>query len=139
MWNVFKINNKNNRRWRRSGDFIVDFEHIPRLFLVFLLLTFISSFWYSASQYSAAHIYLFTVSTYLRIYGIGDPVLIRKIRVRKSRILKYLRSQFSHLLKDLVQHFNSTKFHSSTKKVSKSWVAKMVMIQLCLDHVISWS
>ena len=25
--------------WRRSGAFIVDFEHLPLLFLMFLLLT----------------------------------------------------------------------------------------------------
>ena len=36
---MLKISNKNNRQWRRSGDFIVDFEHIPHLFLVSLLLT----------------------------------------------------------------------------------------------------
>ena len=34
---MFKINNKDRRRqWRRSGIFIVNFEHISRLFLVFL-------------------------------------------------------------------------------------------------------
>ena len=27
------------RKWRRSGVFIVNFEHIPHLALVFLLLT----------------------------------------------------------------------------------------------------
>ena len=32
---MFKVNNKR----RRSGVFIVDFEHISQLFLVFLLLT----------------------------------------------------------------------------------------------------
>ena len=35
---MFKVNNKNNR-WRRSGVFIVNFEHISHLFLVFILLT----------------------------------------------------------------------------------------------------
>ena len=53
---IFKVNNWNNRtrceicskltiktpewrHWRRSGNFIVNFEHISRLVLVFLLLT----------------------------------------------------------------------------------------------------
>ena len=53
---MFKVNNKSNRerfeicskltlktpeqhQWRRSGVFIDSFEHISRLFLVFLLLT----------------------------------------------------------------------------------------------------
>ena len=53
---VFKINNRNtrtrseicskltikipeSRHWRRSSDFIVNFEHISHLVLVFLLLT----------------------------------------------------------------------------------------------------
>ena len=51
---LFKVNNKNTRKWceicskltikrperrRRSGLFIVNFEHISHLFLVFLLLT----------------------------------------------------------------------------------------------------
>ena len=31
--------NKAERHWRRSGVFIVNFEHISHLFLVFLLLT----------------------------------------------------------------------------------------------------
>ena len=40
MWNMFKVNNKDTRRhWRRSGLFIVNFEHILHLVLVFLLLT----------------------------------------------------------------------------------------------------
>ena len=34
---MFKVNNKDTRR--RSGIFIVNFEHIPHLVLVFLLLT----------------------------------------------------------------------------------------------------
>ena len=55
---LFKVNNRNTRarceicskltvktperrqwQWRRSGVFIVNFEHISQLFLVFLLLT----------------------------------------------------------------------------------------------------
>ena len=38
---MFKINNKDTRKrpWRRSGIFIVNFEHISHLALVFLLLT----------------------------------------------------------------------------------------------------
>ena len=53
---MFKVNNRNTRtrceicskltiktpeqrQWRRSGVFIVDFEHISYLVLVFLLLT----------------------------------------------------------------------------------------------------
>ena len=38
---MFKVNNKNTRTTsrRRSGVFIVNFEHISHLFLVFLLLT----------------------------------------------------------------------------------------------------
>ena len=53
---MFKVNNRNNRtrceicskltiktperrQWRRSGVFIVNFEHISHLVLVFLLLT----------------------------------------------------------------------------------------------------
>ena len=40
---LFKVNNRNTRtrcrHWRRSGVFIVNFEHISHLVLVFLLLT----------------------------------------------------------------------------------------------------
>ena len=38
---LFKVNDKNTRTtpWRRSGIFIVNFEHISHLVLVFLLLT----------------------------------------------------------------------------------------------------
>ena len=37
---MFKVNNRNTRRhWRRSGIFIVNFEHISHLALLFLLLT----------------------------------------------------------------------------------------------------
>ena len=53
---MFKVNNRNTRRrfeicskltiktperrhWRRSGAFIVNFEHISHLFLAFLFLT----------------------------------------------------------------------------------------------------
>ena len=36
---MFKVKNK-ERQWRGSGVFIVNFEHIPHLVLVFLLLTF---------------------------------------------------------------------------------------------------
>ena len=36
---LFKVNNKNTSQWRRSGVFIVNFEHISHLFLMFLLLT----------------------------------------------------------------------------------------------------
>ena len=44
---LFKVNNKNIKRgmkyakslWRRSGVFIVNFEHYLHLFKVFLLLT----------------------------------------------------------------------------------------------------
>ena len=36
---MFKVNNKEQRHWRRSGIFIVNFEHISQLVLVFLLLT----------------------------------------------------------------------------------------------------
>ena len=37
---MFRVNNKTpeRRRGRRSGDFIVNSEHISLLFLVFLLL-----------------------------------------------------------------------------------------------------
>ena len=37
VWNMFKVDNKNTRK-RRSGVFIVNFEQISHLFLVFLLL-----------------------------------------------------------------------------------------------------
>ena len=39
MWNMFKANNKDTERrhWRSSGVFIVNFEHITHLVLVFLL------------------------------------------------------------------------------------------------------
>ena len=43
---LFKVNQRNTRKrceifhWRRSTVFIVDFEHISHLFLVFLWLTF---------------------------------------------------------------------------------------------------
>ena len=38
---MFKVNNKDTRRrqWRRSGVFIVNFEHISHPILVFPLLT----------------------------------------------------------------------------------------------------
>ena len=38
---MFKVNSKDTKRrhWRRSGVFIVNFEHITHLALVFLLLT----------------------------------------------------------------------------------------------------
>ena len=38
---MFKVNNKDTRTtpWRRSGIFIVNFEHISHLVLVFLLLS----------------------------------------------------------------------------------------------------
>ena len=36
---MFKVNNKENDARRRSGNFIVNFEHISHLVLVFLLLT----------------------------------------------------------------------------------------------------
>ena len=36
---MFKVNNKDTGQWRRSGVFIVNFEHISYLFKVFLLLT----------------------------------------------------------------------------------------------------
>ena len=38
---MFKINNKDTtgRQWHRSVDFIVNFEHISHLVLMFLLLT----------------------------------------------------------------------------------------------------
>ena len=38
---MFKVNNKDTERrhWRRSGVFIVNFEHILHLVLVFVLLT----------------------------------------------------------------------------------------------------
>ena len=36
---MFKVNNRNTRARRRSGIFIVNFEHISHLVLVFLLLT----------------------------------------------------------------------------------------------------
>ena len=36
---MFKVIN-NDTKWRRSGVFIVNFEHISYLVLVFLLLTF---------------------------------------------------------------------------------------------------
>ena len=40
---MFKFNNENGieeRQWRRSGVFIVNFAHISRLLLVFLLSIF---------------------------------------------------------------------------------------------------
>ena len=38
---MFKVNNKDTKMtpWRRSGVFIVNYEHISHLVLVFLLLT----------------------------------------------------------------------------------------------------
>ena len=44
-WNIFiNTNNRNTRKkcrrhWRRSGAFIVNFEHISYVFLMFLLMT----------------------------------------------------------------------------------------------------
>ena len=50
VWSMFKVNDKNTRtleliktperrHWRLSGVFIVNFEHISHLSVVFLLLT----------------------------------------------------------------------------------------------------
>ena len=41
VWNILKVNNNDTRtrQWRHSGVFIVNFEHISYLVLVFLLLT----------------------------------------------------------------------------------------------------
>ena len=41
LWNMFKVKNTAPERcqWRRSDVFIVNFEHISLLFLMFLLLT----------------------------------------------------------------------------------------------------
>ena len=42
VWNIFRVNNKEvieRRHWRRSGVFIVKFEQILHIVLVFLLLT----------------------------------------------------------------------------------------------------
>ena len=36
---MFKVNNRNTRKWRRSGIFIVNFENISHLVIVFLLIT----------------------------------------------------------------------------------------------------
>ena len=36
---MLKVNNGNTKTWRRSGVFIVNFEHISHLVLVFVLLT----------------------------------------------------------------------------------------------------
>ena len=40
MWNLLKVNKKTleRRHWRRSGVFIVNYEQISHIFLVFLLL-----------------------------------------------------------------------------------------------------
>ena len=38
MWNLFKGNKKDTRKWRRSDVFIFNFEQISLYFLVFLLL-----------------------------------------------------------------------------------------------------
>ena len=45
LWNLFKIKNKDTKTtsltsfWRRSGAFIVGFEHISSIVLVFPLLS----------------------------------------------------------------------------------------------------
>ena len=39
MCSKLTINTPERRHWRRSGVFIVNFEHISHLVLVFLLLT----------------------------------------------------------------------------------------------------
>ena len=51
MLNTFKINNKDTNS---SGVFIVNFEHIPHLVLVFLLLTLsrLMPTWYSVNEKS---------------------------------------------------------------------------------------
>ena len=36
---MFKVNNKSKRHGRGSGVFILNFEHILHLFIVFLLFT----------------------------------------------------------------------------------------------------
>ena len=75
---LLKVNNKNTRKrceiysklivkgpkqrqWRRSSVFIVNFEHISHLFLVFLLLTFTNCrTWLFFNKY--AHENIFSVS-----------------------------------------------------------------------------
>ena len=39
VWNKFKVNNTDNTPIRRSGVFILNFEHVSQLILVFTLLT----------------------------------------------------------------------------------------------------
>ena len=36
---MFKVNNKDTRTTRRSVNFIINFEHVSHVVLVFLLLT----------------------------------------------------------------------------------------------------
>ena len=45
MWNMFQVNNKNPSQWRRSGVFIVNFEHISHL-----LSSFYGWLWASKCQ-----------------------------------------------------------------------------------------
>ena len=37
---MFRVNNKDTITWRRSGAFIVNFEHISLFVLVFLIVNF---------------------------------------------------------------------------------------------------
>ena len=90
---MFKVNNRNTRKrckicskltiktperhhWRRSGVFIVNFQHISDLFIVFLLFTLnqVNISWVHALQWSLLYVFkkifsnkrLFSVANHLK-------------------------------------------------------------------------
>ena len=78
---MFKVNNK--RHWRRSGFFIVNFEHISHLVLVFLLLTLSRSMPAGIKDYSFSMFAKFSQQEIRRNYGVlhsgGHPIFHRII------------------------------------------------------------
>ena len=55
---MFKVNNKQYSRWRRSGTFIINFEHILYLFnsVSFVAFEHVSAFWEVTQMWTLKHI-----------------------------------------------------------------------------------
>ena len=94
---LFKVNNRNTRKrcgicqWRRSGAFIVNFEHIFHLFLVFLLLNLNSYMFAGKASEDIAQNMKFSVNYFSS---------------KCDQICRFLRI-WSHLLKkSLMKNFN---------------------------------
>ena len=96
---MFKVNNRNTRtkceicskliikttercQWRRSGVFIVDFEHILHLALVFLLLTL--SRWMPAGMWRT--LCLISIKTEEAGLLYSSPIKLFKINIASRRL-----------------------------------------------------